>query len=69
MAKARTVDAKLARLRLLRTEPITPVLVAELQVLIADKSNLVVAEAAEVVGERSLRDLALTWCPRFKSFS
>ena len=47
MAKARAVDAKLARLRALRTEPVGPALVAELRGLLGDKSNLVVAEAAE----------------------
>ena len=68
MAKARTVDAKLARLRALRTEPITPALVAELQALISDKSNLVVAEAAEIVGERSLHDLAPDLITAFHRF-
>ena len=57
MAKARGVDAKLARLRLLRDEPVTPTLLAELRDGLADKSNLVVAAAAELAGERGLRDL------------
>ena len=57
MAKARGVDAKLTRLRLVRDEPVTPALLAELRAGLADKSNLVAAAAAEIAGERALTDL------------
>jgi HEAT repeat protein len=57
MAKVRRVDAKLQRLRLLRDEEPTPAVVAELREFLADKSNLVVAEAAELVGKHALTSL------------
>src|SRR5262249_2217408 len=68
MAKSRGVDAKLARLRALRAEPVTPALVAELRDLLADKSNFVVAGAAEIVGERMLADLAPEMVAAFERF-
>jgi HEAT repeat protein len=68
MAKARSVDAKLTRLRALRTEPVSPALVEELRGLVADKSNFVVAEAAEIVGERMLADLAPDLAAAFPRF-
>lgn len=57
MGKARGTDAKLDRLRLLRDEPGGPVLISELRTALGDKSNLVVAEAAEVVGDRRVTEL------------
>src|SRR5438128_2308449 len=57
MAKARSLDGKLARLRELRREPLSPQLQQELKSILGDSSNLVVAEAAEVVGARLLVDL------------
>ena len=57
MAKPRRVDAKLTRLRGLRDESPTPAVVSELRDLLADKSNLVVAEAAGIAGARGLTDL------------
>ncbi|MBO0699303.1 MAG: hypothetical protein J2P46_12980 [Zavarzinella sp.] len=68
MAKARGADAKLKRLRALRTEPVGPKLVAELRDFLADKSNLVVAEAAEIVGERSLAELGPDLAAAFPRF-
>ena len=47
MAKARGTEAKLDRLRLLRRETPTPEILVELRLSLADKSNLVVAEAAK----------------------
>jgi HEAT repeat protein len=67
-AKLRSVDAKLTRLRAIRTEPLGPALVAELRGLIADKSNFVVAEAAEIVGESMLADLAPDLAAAFPRF-
>src|SRR5262245_960794 len=58
MAKARGVEAKLIRLRTLRKEPGAPQAVEELRAALADSSNLVVAAAAEVIGEHKLTDLA-----------
>jgi HEAT repeat protein len=68
MAKRRSVDAKLTRLRALRAEPASPALAAELRGFIADKSNLVVAEAAEIVGERMLTDLGPELAAAFGRF-
>src|SRR6478735_3632476 len=68
MAKARGVDAKLARLRAARTESVTPALLAELRDALGDKSNLVVAEAAEIVGERNLTDLVPDLVTAFRRF-
>jgi HEAT repeat protein len=68
MAKARSVDAKLARLRTTRSEPVTPALLAELRGALGDKSNLVVAAAAEIVGERALADLASDLVAAFQRF-
>jgi hypothetical protein len=51
MAKARRLDAKLTRVRGLRNQPVTPAVIVELRELLADSSNLVVAEAAELVRE------------------
>jgi HEAT repeat protein len=68
VAKARAVDAKLSRLRALRGEPITAAQIAELRGLIGDKSNLVVAETAEIVGERMLTDLAPKLVAAFPRF-
>jgi HEAT repeat protein len=68
MAKARGVDAKLARLRAARTETVTPALLAELRDALGDKSNFVVAAAAEVVGERQLTDLVPDLVTAFHRF-
>jgi HEAT repeat protein len=58
MAKARGTEAKLARLRALRTAPQTAELEQELSNALADASNLVVAEAAAVIGMNQVRTLA-----------
>ncbi|HVK10442.1 MAG TPA: HEAT repeat domain-containing protein, partial [Gemmataceae bacterium] len=68
MAKARRVDAKLQRLRLLRDEPATPGVVAELREFLADKSNLVVAEAAELAGKHGITTLAPDLAAAFARF-
>jgi HEAT repeat protein len=69
MAKAaRGVDAKLARMRSLRTDPVTPQLLGQLRDALADKSNFVAAAAAEIVGERSLTDLVPDLAAAFRRF-
>lgn len=68
MGKARGVDAKLARMRTLRTEPVTPELVSQLREALADKSNFVAAAAAEIVGERSFTDLVPDLVAAFHRF-
>src|SRR5262245_61145946 len=68
MAKTRGVDVKLNRLRAIRTEPVTPALIAELRDLLADRSNFVVAGASEIVGERMLADLAPELVVAFERF-
>jgi len=68
MGKARGVDAKLARMRGLRAEPVTPQLTSQLREALADKSNFVAAAAAEIVGERSLPDLVPDLVAAFHRF-
>ena len=58
MAKPRGTEAKLARLRSLVSEPISPDMVEQLRKGLADPSNLVVAAAATLTGERAIRELA-----------
>jgi HEAT repeat protein len=57
MAKGRSLEAKLGRLRLLRDEPPSPQRVAELRATLRDRSNFVVAEAAAIVGQAHLAEL------------
>jgi hypothetical protein len=68
MAKSRGVDAKLSRLRALGREPAADSHRAELRQALADKSNLVVAAAAEIVGECLLADLAPELVAAFHRF-
>jgi HEAT repeat protein len=68
MARVGKVDAKLTQLRALRDAPVSESLIAQLRDLVADKSNLVVAEAAEVVGERMLTDLGPDLVAAFRRF-
>jgi HEAT repeat protein len=58
MATRASVDDKLAALRALRGQALTPEHRTELQKRIADRSNLVVAAAAAIAGENSLVELA-----------
>lgn len=57
MSKPRGVDAKLIRLRALRDEALTPLLVDELRSYLDDKSGLVVAQASEIAGSRTCESL------------
>jgi HEAT repeat protein len=68
MAKARSVEAKLSRLRVLRHEPATAAHLAELRAALSDRSNLVAAEAAEIVGSRGLAELAPDLVTAFDRF-
>src|SRR5260370_1878104 len=68
MAKARGVEAKLARLHSLRKELISPEIVAELRKLLGDASNFVVADAAAYIGEANLADLAPELVAAFDRF-
>src|SRR4051812_38950661 len=68
MAKPRSVEAKLSLLRALRHEPASPELLEELRHALGDRSNLVVARAAEGVGERALGDLAPELAAAFDRF-
>jgi hypothetical protein len=58
MAARRSLDDKLAALRALRGEVLTESQEAELEARIGDRSNLVVALAAEIAGEQGLVGLA-----------
>lgn len=68
MGKARSVDVRLARLRALRSEPVSADLVKELRSFIEDKSNFVVAAAAEVIGEQKIAELAPELAAAFHRF-
>jgi HEAT repeat protein len=57
MGKRRSVDEKLAELSLLRQRSAGPESIGELRSALRDKSNLVVAAAARIVGDQSLRQL------------
>jgi HEAT repeat protein len=68
MAKARSSEAKLARLRELRGQPPSPELLQELDNSLRDSSNLVVAEAAAIAGEMRATDLAPSLVLAFERF-
>jgi HEAT repeat protein len=68
MSKARGVDAKLARLRALSDEALSQGHLTELRSALADKSNLVVAAAAEIIGQRVSCDLAPDLVAAFHRF-
>jgi HEAT repeat protein len=68
MAKMRGVDAKLSRLRTVRDMPASPALIAELRGALADSSNLVAMEAAQIVGACLLADLAADLAAAFDRF-
>jgi HEAT repeat protein len=68
MAKGRSLESRLARLRLLRHEPPSPVVVLEVTHALRDPSNLVAAEAAEIAGEARLAELAPALVATFERF-
>jgi len=58
MAKRASLDDKLSAVRRLRDQDPVPELEAELRKALGDRSNLVVAAAAAIVGDRMLGELA-----------
>jgi HEAT repeat protein len=68
MATRPSLDDKLASLRGLRGRPLTSEQNAELKKSLADKSNLVVAAAAEIAGENALIELAKELESAFERF-
>ena len=58
MATRLSLDDKLAAIRKLRGQPLSPEQKAELRKRIGDRSNLVVAAAAAIAGENTLVELA-----------
>ena len=58
MAARPTLEDRLAALRKLRAGPIGPEEVAALRKALADRSNLIVAAAAEIAGENGLLELS-----------
>jgi HEAT repeat protein len=58
MGKRASLDDKLAAVRRLRDQDPSPELTAELRKALADRSNLVVAAAASIAGDRRLAELA-----------
>jgi HEAT repeat protein len=68
MAKARSSDAKLARLRELRGNSSSPQLLQALRNSLGDASNLVAAEAAEMAGKARLTELAPELVAAFERF-
>ena len=68
MAKTRGVEGKLARLRLLRKEPVSPAIIAELRKFLSDSSNFVVADAAALAGDGNLAELAQDLVAAFDRF-
>ncbi|APW63500.1 HEAT repeat domain-containing protein [Paludisphaera borealis] len=57
MAKRASLDDKLAAVRLLRNQPTSPALVAELRKAIADRSNFLASAAAVIAGDKRLVEL------------
>ncbi len=56
--KPRGSDAKLARLYAMRNQPAAPETMLELRRYLSDASSIVVAEAAKIVKEQTVRELA-----------
>ena len=68
MAKRLTVEEKLAAIRRLREREPSPELTSELRSALRDKSNLVVAAAAAIVGEGNHADLSAELEAAFERF-
>lgn len=68
MAKGRSLNEKLARLRALRGESSSPQMLPELRRLLGDASNLVVAEAAALAGRVHATSLAPDLVAAFDRF-
>ena len=68
MAKTRGAEAKLKRLAMLRSEPLTSKIIQELSTSLDDTANLVVADAAEIAGKRQLTQVAPKLSDAFERF-
>jgi HEAT repeat protein len=68
MAKARSSEAKLAKLRALRGAPSSPEVLKELRTALGDASNLVVAEAAAMASEGHYAELVPEMLAAFDRF-
>jgi HEAT repeat protein len=68
MAKARSAEAKLARLRELRAVSASPQLLQEIRGFLRDSSNHVVAAAAEMAGAAPFPELASDLIDAFERF-
>src|SRR6516165_7673364 len=68
MAKGRSVEAKLAKLRSLRGDSLSPEAIGELRSALSDASNLVVADAAEIAGKAHATELAPDLVTAFDRF-
>jgi HEAT repeat protein len=68
MAKPRSSEAKLARLRELRGQPAAPKMLDELRAALRDASNFVAEAAAEIAGASHLTDLAPDLVEAFDRF-
>jgi HEAT repeat protein len=68
MATRLSLDDKLAAIRKLRGQPLTPEQKAELRKGLGDRSNLVVAAAAAIAGENTLVELARDLEAAFERF-
>lgn len=66
--KAAAPSAKLTRLRNLEGEPATAAVVTELRHYLADTSNVIVAEAAKLIRDRSAAELARDLVAAFDRF-
>ena len=58
MAKRQTTETKVAHLKTLRNDPHSPAALTDLRKSLTDRSNYVVARAAEMVGEFEIKSLA-----------
>jgi HEAT repeat protein len=68
MAKRKSTTEKLSALRALRGVPVSVDVVQQLRTALADTSNLVVAEAAEIIGEGHMAELVADLAVAFDRF-
>lgn len=68
MGKAKGIEAKLARLALVRNEPPSPAVTQELRSALADASNFVVAEAARAITQENGAGLSADLVAAFERF-
>jgi HEAT repeat protein len=68
MAKPRSSETKLAKLRSLRGAEASPEVVSELRAALSDASNLVVAEAASIAGDAHITELVPNLLAAFDRF-